>query len=214
MIVIRYVLSRINKDGLRVMVYAQQGRHTYATRDEAQKHLDDFLKNNTQERLIEVFGEQAVGTFEVSAIECYSGHFDPVGCYISKRLNPDPKSPCDVDVLFPKAEKRIREVAKFTVINRGGPHGMDTKSECWEVVEDPLKVQGCVMCLIKFLDGSPMAVRYKISDVFIKILVPYKDKDRPQLMEALILLRQFVAAIIIDGTPSKELMNKADQFLT
>jgi len=172
--VIRYVLSRIDKDGLRVMVYAQQGRYTYATKDEAKILLKLFLENNTQERLIEVFGRQAVGTFEVSAIECYPGHFDPIGCYIIKELNPDPKSPCDVDVLFPKAKEKIREVAKFTVINRGGPHGMDTKSECWEVVDDPLKIQGCVMCLIKFLTGEPVAVRYQRTDVYKKVLVPIK----------------------------------------
>jgi hypothetical protein len=171
----RYVLSRIDKDGLRVMVYAQQGRHTYATKEEAQVLLDAFLKNNTQERLIEVFGEHTIGTFEVSAIECYPGHFDPIGCYINKELNPDPKSPCDVDVLFPKAETKIREEALYCVVNRGGPHGMDTKADCWSVVDDPLKVQGCVMCLTKFMTGEPVAVRYQRRDVYRKVLVPYNE---------------------------------------
>mgnify|MGYP001423262646 CR=1 FL=1 len=86
--VIRYVLSRTDKDGLRIMVYATQGRHTYATRKQAQEHLNAFLKNNTQEQLLGVFGEQAIGTFEVSAVECYPGHFDPIGCYIRAEINP------------------------------------------------------------------------------------------------------------------------------
>lgn len=33
------------------------------------------------------------------------------------------------------------------------------------VTEDPLKVPGCVMCLVKFFDGSPVAVRYKRSQI-------------------------------------------------
>jgi hypothetical protein len=85
--VIRYVLSRIDKDGLRIMVYATQGRHTFETRDKAEILLKAFLTNNTPEQLIEVFGPQAIGTFKVSAIECYPGHFDPIGCYIKEDLN-------------------------------------------------------------------------------------------------------------------------------
>jgi hypothetical protein len=86
--VTRYVLSRIDKDGMRIMVYAVQGRNTHATRNEAEIQLKFLLENNSKERLTEVFGERAIGTFEVSAIECYPGHFDPIGCYIREDLNP------------------------------------------------------------------------------------------------------------------------------
>ena len=85
---IRYVISHINKDEMRCMTYACQGRETRGSKEEAQKDLQDFLTNNTEERLAGVFGSQAIGTFEVSAIECYPNHFDPMGPVIRESLNP------------------------------------------------------------------------------------------------------------------------------
>jgi hypothetical protein len=85
--VIRYVISHINKDGMRVMTYTCQGRYTKATRKEAEQDLKDFLTNNTKECFSGVYGSQSIGTFKVSAIECYPKHFDPQGCYINKELN-------------------------------------------------------------------------------------------------------------------------------
>ena len=85
---IRYVISHMDKDGLRAMTYACQGRNTRGSIKEAQDDLHNFLTNNTPERLVEVFGTQSAGTFEVSAVECWPGHNDPKGCYIPKELNP------------------------------------------------------------------------------------------------------------------------------
>lgn len=72
---IRYVISHIDKDSMRRMTRAYQGRNTHATKKDAQNYLNKFLEANTPERLIEVFGPQCAGTFEVSAVECYiPGH--------------------------------------------------------------------------------------------------------------------------------------------
>jgi hypothetical protein len=86
--VIRYVISFMNKDGMRQIAYPCQGRNTSATKIEAETDLEAFLKNNNPQTLQSIFGKDCLGTFEVSAIECYDGHFDPVGCWISEKLNP------------------------------------------------------------------------------------------------------------------------------
>lgn len=86
--VIRYVISHINRDGMRKMTYSIQGLNTRGSKEEAQKDLQNLLANNTKDNLIQIFGEQSIGTFEVSAIECYDGHFDPKGCWIRESINP------------------------------------------------------------------------------------------------------------------------------
>lgn len=86
---IRYVISYMDKDGARCMAYPMQGRNTRGSKEEAQTELEHFINNNREETLISIFGRQALGTFEVSAVECYDGHNDPKGCYIQKELNPD-----------------------------------------------------------------------------------------------------------------------------
>jgi hypothetical protein len=93
--VIRYVISHMSKDGLRYMTYACQGRNTKATRKEAEQDLKDFLTDNTQERLEGIFGTQATGTFEVSAVQCYPNHFDPLGPVIQEAFNPNKKCMSD-----------------------------------------------------------------------------------------------------------------------
>jgi hypothetical protein len=55
---------------------------------EAQIELEHFIKNNREETLISIFGSQAIGTFEVSAIECSDAHNDPTGSYFREDLNP------------------------------------------------------------------------------------------------------------------------------
>jgi hypothetical protein len=76
---------------------------------------------------------------------------------------------CDVDTLFPNAKTQLFCNPKYVVVNPA------IKSDCWGVVDDPLKVPGCVMCLVKFLDGSPVAVRYRLTEVYVRTCVPYKE---------------------------------------
>lgn len=85
---IRFVISHINKDGMRTMTYAVQGRNTRGSKKEARGLLRNFLANNAKETLIGIYGSQSIGTFEVSAVECYEGHNDPKGCFIQEELNP------------------------------------------------------------------------------------------------------------------------------
>jgi hypothetical protein len=58
-----------------------QGRDTFATEALALEWMDWFLAGNSKERLIGVFGLQAIDTFEVRPVECYPGHFDPKTCW-------------------------------------------------------------------------------------------------------------------------------------
>lgn len=90
---IRYVLSYIDREGLRKMVCPVQGRHTHETRKIAEEHLSALLNNNTEELLLDVYGPKSVGTFAVSAVECWPGHNDPKGCYIREELNPEQDVP-------------------------------------------------------------------------------------------------------------------------
>lgn len=85
---LRFVISHINKDGFRSMTYVNRGENTKATREAAEKLLRNFIENNTSEVLSGVYGSQSIGTFEISAIECYPSHFDPIGHYIDEELNP------------------------------------------------------------------------------------------------------------------------------
>lgn len=85
---IRYVISHIDKSEMRAMTFAQQGRETKGSKKEAEQALRYLLTNNTETMLASIFGSQSIGTFEVSAIECYPNHHDPKGCYIREELNP------------------------------------------------------------------------------------------------------------------------------
>lgn len=71
--VTRYVVTHVNKDGMRTLIGPAQGRHTYATREEAKQALLSILANNSTSRLKEVYGFP----LEVRACPCYPGHFDP-----------------------------------------------------------------------------------------------------------------------------------------
>lgn len=77
--VTRYVATYINKDGLRTLMHAQQGQHTFATEAEAQRWIDACRKNNSSDVLKRTYGEK--DTYEVRPCACYPGHFDPIGIY-------------------------------------------------------------------------------------------------------------------------------------
>jgi hypothetical protein len=75
---------------------------------------------------------------------------------------------CDVYTLWENADQLIQEFPKMYAINRGP---IETVSEVFALASDPLATQPAtsqnhtVMCLVKFLDGSPVAVRYRSADV-------------------------------------------------
>lgn len=79
--VTRFVVTNMDRHGLRTLTLGFQGRDTFETKEAAAEWMSAFLTNNGEERIRECYGEQAVGTFEVRPCECYARHFDPVGCY-------------------------------------------------------------------------------------------------------------------------------------
>jgi len=73
---------------------------------------------------------------------------------------------CSAETLFPNAKATIFCDPKGYAVNCGGPGGLNTKSPVWAVAPDPLEVPGCCMVLTKFLNGSPVAVRYDRGEVY------------------------------------------------
>jgi hypothetical protein len=52
-------------------------------------------------------------------------------------------------------------------INRGGPHGLDTKSPVFAIAPDPMHVPHCSMVLAKSLTGGVTSVRYPNEDIHL-----------------------------------------------
>ena len=79
--VTRYVVTHIGTNGERRMTApARQGRYTHATPAEAEQEMRDILNVGVNNNDIPgVFGEQAVGTFEVRPINCWPNTLDPAG---------------------------------------------------------------------------------------------------------------------------------------
>jgi len=76
---IRWTITHINTRGERVMTFARQSQNCYLTRCEAQIKLDQLLDVDTNGNDIPgVFGEQALGTFQVRPVECYPNTGDPI----------------------------------------------------------------------------------------------------------------------------------------
>jgi hypothetical protein len=78
--VTRFVITHIGTRGMRRLTDPKQGRYTYATREEAEGRMNAILSNVTND-IAGVFGEQAVGSFQVRPVSCYPKHFDPMTCY-------------------------------------------------------------------------------------------------------------------------------------
>lgn len=77
--VVRYVITKVGKDGLRTLAQAAQGRYTYATDAEARAVLTAILSNNSVSTLQSVYGDLSKMTVE--PCNCWPGHFDPMGVY-------------------------------------------------------------------------------------------------------------------------------------
>jgi hypothetical protein len=70
--------------------------------------------------------------------------------------------------------KELMKVSPYGYVKEG-----DLKIPFWATCDDPLQVPGCQMVLVKFLDGSPVAVRYKKADIVAANMCPrcYRDLD-------------------------------------
>lgn len=65
----RFVITKIDKDGLRVLAVANQGRNHFDTKAEAKAHLKAILSNNSANTLKSVFGDTT--KMKVIAAPCY-----------------------------------------------------------------------------------------------------------------------------------------------
>lgn len=94
---IRYNVTHIQRDGLRVLLGPAQGRFMKDTREEAEESLRALLASNSSERLASLYGQQSIGTFRVDSFECWD-HGDPKRIYVvasrASQLAGDHDSPC------------------------------------------------------------------------------------------------------------------------
>jgi hypothetical protein len=81
--VIRHAVTHIQKDGLRVLTRGAQGRNLHDARPEAEAWLAGFLKETDSNRIAEIYGAQAVGTFRVDPFDCWNSG-DPKGIYVRR----------------------------------------------------------------------------------------------------------------------------------
>ncbi len=77
--VVRYVPTYVNRDGMRTLICAAQGRNTWATYQEAAEYMAAILSNNSADQLRSLWGDNP--RFEVRACDCWPNHFDPKGIY-------------------------------------------------------------------------------------------------------------------------------------
>jgi hypothetical protein len=75
-----YQTTFVNRDGVRLMLGANQGRRMFADLDSAEMFLKDLLRNTGEERLSDIYGPQSIGTFRTDAFECYDNG-DAVSIY-------------------------------------------------------------------------------------------------------------------------------------
>ncbi len=73
--VTRYVPTYVNDHGERTLMTPAQGRHTYATPEEAQAWITAVTGNNSASAVRQIWGGNP--RFEVRPCPCYPGHFDP-----------------------------------------------------------------------------------------------------------------------------------------
>lgn len=87
----KYAITHINRDGVRQLSWANQGRLHLDRHEDAERKLVDWIKHNSPDTLRQVFGPQALGTFEIRPMDCYD-HGDAKGIYFDTVTLPKPGS--------------------------------------------------------------------------------------------------------------------------
>jgi len=67
---IKFALTFINSEGLRVLAHQNDGRMTWKTKKEGEIHLNNMITNNSKDTIKSIFGENP--KFEVKEVVCYS----------------------------------------------------------------------------------------------------------------------------------------------
>jgi hypothetical protein len=76
----RYAITKVNKNGMRTLAFANQGRHHFDTEDAAYEMLRAITGTNSLETLHSVYGD--IKLMEVRPVECYE-HGDAIGIYFN-----------------------------------------------------------------------------------------------------------------------------------
>jgi hypothetical protein len=86
---------------------------------------------------------------------------------------------CSAEALWENAKQLITETPKGYVDNGNVKHPF------WAIASDPLQVPGCQMALVKFLDGSPVAVRWPVRNFVIARMCSRCHRDLDFIREVL-----------------------------
>jgi hypothetical protein len=78
-----YVITHVDKQGMRTLTLANQGRNHSKGKRIAERKLAAILKGNTEAELAMVYGPQAIGTFRVRKVQCYA-HGDAKRVYFDR----------------------------------------------------------------------------------------------------------------------------------
>jgi len=84
--VTRYVATYVNREGIRTLMTAAQGRNTYASAEAAQAWIDAVTANNGVDTIKRVWGDHP--QFDVRPCPCYPGHFDPQTVWFGEWIEP------------------------------------------------------------------------------------------------------------------------------
>ena len=73
----RWVMTHVNRSGMRQLSEPMQGRYTFRTQEVVQARIEQMIDNTSEKTLRQTYGEQALDTFEPREVKCYAGHHDP-----------------------------------------------------------------------------------------------------------------------------------------
>lgn len=74
--VTRYAVTHVNKDGMRGLTFANQGRNHFDTREAAEQYIAAMKKNNPAKLITDMYRD----SLEVRPVECY-WHGDAKGVW-------------------------------------------------------------------------------------------------------------------------------------
>lgn len=73
----RYAIT-YDAGGTRRLAFAAQGKHTFSRREDAERFLRAMRENNSEERLVSLYGPMGGASLDVTEVECYPHHNDPM----------------------------------------------------------------------------------------------------------------------------------------
>lgn len=74
----RYAITYDAGGGMRRLAFPAQGRYTFSRREEAEYLLRGMRKNNSEERLVSLYGPTGGASLGVSEVECWPESNDPM----------------------------------------------------------------------------------------------------------------------------------------